>query len=113
MKNFLILFVIFSASLNAQTFTAKGFKLAETDKATDELINVWGNNYEVYKTASGSKFIKAISRTGTVYAVWIGEETEFQHEGETVRISKNGNYFILVISDKTGYPYCKYLDKNA
>lgn len=114
MKNIIFLLIAFSTVTNAQTFTTKAsFGLSETDKQTDQAINVQGKSFAIWQTASGTLFVKAICKNGNTYPIWIGSETEHSFEGEPVRVSKGGTHFILVLSPKTDYPYCVYLDKNT
>ncbi len=114
MKNILFLLIAFSTVTSAQTFTTKAsFGLSETDKQTGQAINVQGKSFEIWQTASGTQFVKAICKNGNVYPVWIGTETEHEFEGEPVRVSKGGTHFILALSPKTGYPYAVYLEKNT
>lgn len=115
MKNAIFTFALIFAAIttNAQTFTAltasTGFNV-ETGEPTGERFNVDGKTFDIYETGKGSKYIKCQSaKTGSSYPVWIGKETEFEHDGRKVYQSKKGSYCIYKLSDKTGNPYPVWL----
>jgi len=117
MKNFFFILAISMASATfGQTFQAKtiGGNGVSFDTSSgidaDENLVVQEEPFKVFKTTSGSKYIKAISpRTGDEYAVWVGTETEFSFEGQPVYESRNGSYCIYLLGGNN-FPYSKWLD---
>ena len=120
MKN-LVLFamLVMACAVNAQEFEAKagggGFKVDGPGiEQTSDMMTVDGQTFIVYKTAKDAKFLKCLSpKTGNYYPVWIGNPTEYKHEGRTVFKMKSGTYCVYKLSDKTGNPYAVYLNKKA
>ena len=79
---------------------------------TDQVLTVEDKTFEIYKTDSGIKFIKAETKSGRAYPVWIGEKTNDTFEGNAVYRTRNNNYCIFELS-KAGYPRPVFLDKNG
>ena len=99
----------------AQTFTKKTSSGGSFDTSvgvsTGETISIDGETFSIFETSSGSKYVKCISpRTGNEYAVWIGEKTEYTHNGRPVYRSKSGSFCVFVISKNSGNPFPVWLD---
>jgi hypothetical protein len=115
MKNLLIFLVLaFSINASAQTFTASkggGFDV-NTGTPVSNIV-VGDKTFDTFTTTGGSEYIKCNSpKTGNDYAVWVGKPTEHVFEGNNVRVSKKGTFFIIILSKNTGNPYNKYLKSN-
>lgn len=113
----MFIFMAISVSIFAQEFTAKAnkssFGISQGDKAAGD-ITIEGETFGIFSTNSGAKYIKAVSpKTGNIYPIWVGTETGDQFEGEPIRVSKNGNFFVLVLSTKSGNPYLKWLEVKS
>lgn len=110
-----VLTAILTSNLTAQQFERKtskggGFKI-ETGTATAQQFKIDGLVYPIFETKSGAKYIKLhSSRTGNDYPLWIGTETGATFEGQPVRKSSKGTFFIIAISKRTKQPYSVYLN---
>ncbi len=82
-----------------------------TAKLTGKTVTVQNISFDVWETTGGSKFVKALSKTGKEYPIWIGEDTGDTFEGMPVRKSKNGSYFVLELTNAE-QPISFYLYKN-
>jgi hypothetical protein len=116
MKRMLLFAMLFMvAGIASAQYTAKktggGDFGMGTAKLTDKTVTVENLKFEVWETKSGSEFVKALSKEGKEYPIWIGTETGDTFEGMPVRKSKNGSYFVLELT-KAGQPRPFYLDKN-
>lgn len=104
-------------SCSAQDFVPKqrkggGFDV-ESGIVTSETVTVDGKVFDLYATANGSRYMKLTSpRSGNSYAVWVGQPTDFSHEGRTVYVSTKGSYCIYKLSESSGNPYPVWLDKQ-
>ena len=83
----------------------------DSGTATGETFTISNFSADVFTTANGAKYIKAISKAGNTYAVWIGELTDYLFEGKPVYQFKSGKYAIYKLN-KQGYPYPVYLKIN-
>ena len=67
-----------------------------------------GKNFDIYQTATGGKYVKAISSKGNEYPIWIGDEVAMIYEENEkvyqVYKSGTGKYSIFKLN-KYGYPY--------
>lgn len=104
-----------SFALSGQTFTEKthtgsGFDVG-SGKATGSNFSLEGKTFPLFQTQTGSLYVKAISSTGSTYAVWIGTDTGKEFEGKKVYQSKKGSYCYYSLS-KTGYPVPRWLDSK-
>lgn len=106
-------------SCAAQDFVPKqrsggrgGFDV-ESGIATSETITVDGQVFDLYATANGSRYMKLVSpKSGNSYAVWVGQATDYTHEGRTVYVSTKGSYCVYKLSESSGNPYPVWLDKQ-
>lgn len=107
MKSILtILLILVSFSVSAQFDINSGVETGNTIKIADK-------TYPILETTKGSPFIVCESpKTNNKYAVWIGKETSKTYEGQSVRLSNSGKYFIFIVSPKSKNPYCKYLKEE-
>ena len=121
MKNKVILVCLgviacISATAQSLNFSVKkssgggGFD-TEGGQPTGQRIQVEGKTFDLFKTDSGSLFVKAISEDGKPYPVWVGEPTAHSFEGKDVRKAKSGKYFVLKLT-KRGFPHATYLEVN-
>ena len=105
--------VTFGQTFEAKTFSNGGGFDTSAGVSTGDSLALQSSSFEVFQTASGSKYLKAISsRTGNEYAVWVGSQTEFSFEDNAVYESRSGAFCVYLIG-KSGFPYAKYLDKVA
>ncbi len=73
-------------------------------------MSVGDKSFKIYETANGSAYIKAVSsKSGKPYPVWIGQATDYTHEGHPVRTFASGSYAYFVLG-KSGYPYARWLE---
>lgn len=108
----LVCLMITSYSVTAQNMTfetpskSAGFDVSSGDE-TGETLNILGKDYTVLETSKGSAYI-VLNNGSKDYPLWVGTATKESHEGQPVRQSKGGTYFIFK-KGKSGMPYCKYL----
>jgi len=116
MKNVFFMFAIAFASVTfGQTLQAKsasgggGFDVAD-GTPTGDVLSVDDEDFEIFTTASGSRYVKAVSpRSGDEYAVWVGSETQGTFEGRMVYESKSGAICVYKLT-KSGFPYPQWLE---
>lgn len=117
---FMTLVVMFIAGVSIAS--AQGFTVKETKSEFKFDVNNYDNvvgtievedkSFDLYETDSGATFVKAMSKKGNLYPVWIGVPSELKYEGKTVYyFTKSGNYCYYKLSS-TGYPWAVWLDKN-
>ena len=115
---FLIAALFFiNGTLSAQTFersaskAKRGFDIT-TAQSTGKTMTILGVDYEVGKSKNGSLFISLPKKDNSGnYPFWIGTETDHNFDGQTVRQTKSGKYFIFKKSSR-GLPYYDYLTTN-
>ena len=112
---FTLALVAIATTAFTQTFVTKtskggGFNV-ESGVSTGRSIAIDGANFSLFETDKGSTYIKCKSpRTGEDYAVWLGKQTEYTHEGRKVYQSNSGSYCVYKISSNSGNPYPVWLE---
>lgn len=109
----LLVFVLSYTSMAQTEYSYKQTSKVSFDvESGDVIAEVFvldGKEFPVFQLESGSKYIKAISSSGSSYPVWIHTNVGDTFEGRNVYQSKKGNrctYFLT----KNGYPYARWLD---
>lgn len=103
---FTVLILFITLSMSAQFDITSG-------ENTGKTIKIDNKDYPILATNSGSEYIVCNSpKSKKDYPVWVGIETSKVYEGQAVRQSKSGKYFIFVISKNSSNPYCKYLKEE-
>ena len=110
---FITAIIVFAVGAKAQEFEVKkssGFKFdVDAGATTGENIIVDGKTFEMFETTSGSRYVKAVSKTGNLYPVWIGTDTGKFFESRKVYKSKSGSYCVFKLT-KSGYPHATWLN---
>jgi hypothetical protein len=117
MKNLLMLTVamFIACAAYSQQYEVKkssGFRFdVESGVETESVLTVEGQQFKIFETDKGTKYVKCISKAGKPYPVWVGTDTGDRFEDKAVYRSKSGSHCIFTLN-KNGYPYPVWLTKQ-
>ena len=105
--------LVCTIAANGQNYVKKGGFRFDVEKSTktSETLTVENKTFDIYVTDKGAKFVKAISKAGKPYPVWIGADTGDKFEGRKVYVYKSNQHCYYKLT-KSGFPYPVYLEKN-